>query len=228
MGVTLTIDHLVVSCERLEDGVAYVEDSFGVPMAPGGQHPQMGTHNRLLGLGGIYLEVIAVDPTVPAPDRPRWFGLERFAGPPRLTNWVARTRARWLLREPMSRGQHLSGPPVPNLRHALELAPPGTGAPMRMSRGDLVWTIAISDDGSLPFGGAFPGLIDWGATMHPTLRIPESGYRLTSFSVIHPEPSGLIASLSRFGGGLETCVAKGQDYAMRAVFSSPGCLVELS
>ncbi len=207
MTVTLSIDHLVISCGRLEEGVAFVEDSLGVTMAPDGQHRDMGTHNRLLGLGGVYLEVIAVDPMAPAPDRPRWFDLDRFAGPPRLTNWVARTVA---------------------LSSALEVAPPGTGVPMELSRGDLVWDIAISDDGSLPFGGAFPGLIDWGFSIHPTRSIPDSGFRLKSFSVSHPDSRGLIASLSRFRGGLEAYVAEGPEVEMHAVLSSRGRLVELS
>ena len=41
---------------------------LGVPMAGGGKHPLMGTHNRLIGLGDLYLEVISIDPD--APPRP--------------------------------------------------------------------------------------------------------------------------------------------------------------
>jgi hypothetical protein len=85
----LRIDHLAVVADRLDEGVALVERLFGVTMAGGGKHPLMGTHNRLLSLGDLYLEVIAVDPESPAPGRPRWFDMDRFAGPPRLTNWVA-------------------------------------------------------------------------------------------------------------------------------------------
>ncbi|TAG15573.1 MAG: VOC family protein, partial [Rhodobacterales bacterium] len=35
----LRIDHLAIVATRLEDGVAAVEDLFGVPMAGGGKHP---------------------------------------------------------------------------------------------------------------------------------------------------------------------------------------------
>ena len=48
----------------------------------------MATHNRLLGLGDLYLEVIAADPSAPRPAWPRWFDLDRFTGAPRLTNWI--------------------------------------------------------------------------------------------------------------------------------------------
>ena len=85
------LDHLAVSAEGLAEGVQHIERLLGVPMAGGGQHGAMGTHNRLLSLGDLYLEVIAVDPDAPAPGRPRWFDLDRFSGPPRLTNWIVAT-----------------------------------------------------------------------------------------------------------------------------------------
>ena len=207
MSACLRIDHLVVSCERLEDGVAYVEDALGVAMEPGGQHPAMGTHNRLLGLGDVYLEVIAIDPSASGSVRPRWFGLDRFASPPRLTNWVARTSS---------------------LSAALELAPAGTGVPMQISRGDLVWDIAISADGSLPFDGAFPGLIDWGGAVHPTMRLPASGCSLKALTVNHPDSDSLCEALSRFRGGLGAHVAAGPEFSMTAIISSPGGTVTLS
>ena len=89
--MTLTLDHIAISAGTLEEGVAFVEAALGVPLAGGGQHPHMATHNRLLGLGDVYLEVIAADPAAPRPTWPRWFDLDRFDGPPRLTNWICRT-----------------------------------------------------------------------------------------------------------------------------------------
>ena len=79
----LELDHLAVSAADLAVGTARIEDLFGVRLAPGGKHPDMGTHNRLLSLGpGLYLEVIAIDAAAPPPDRPRWFDLDNFDGPP--------------------------------------------------------------------------------------------------------------------------------------------------
>ena len=34
--------------------------------------------------------VLAADPAQPRPAWPRWFDLDRFTGPPRLTNWICR------------------------------------------------------------------------------------------------------------------------------------------
>lgn len=85
------VDHLVVSSATLSEGVAYIEDLLGVSMSEGGDHPLMGTHNALLSLGpATYLEVIAVNPDADAPDHARWFDLDYFTGPARLTNWALR------------------------------------------------------------------------------------------------------------------------------------------
>jgi hypothetical protein len=123
-------DHLVVSASTLEEGALAVEDRLGVPTEAGGRHPLMATHNRLLRLGdGEYLEIIAAEPDQPAPAHPRWFRLDSFAGPPRLTNWVVRVDA---------------------LDAALRAAPPGMGRATELRRGDLRWRIAVPGDGLCP------------------------------------------------------------------------------
>ena len=64
----LRLDHLAVVAETLDEGVDWVETSLGLPMAGGGEHAAMGTHNRLLSLGDVYLEVIAVNYKEPRRD----------------------------------------------------------------------------------------------------------------------------------------------------------------
>ncbi|NEX47712.1 VOC family protein [Pseudotabrizicola algicola] len=170
----LRLDHLAVSCADLAEGAAAVEAALGVPLVAGGKHPHMGTHNRLLGLGEAYLEVIAVDPSAPAPAWPRWFALDEFAGPPRLTNWVAA---------------------CDDLEAAVATAPAGVGVPVDLARGDLRWRMAIPEDGRLPFGGCFPALIEWRGP-HPAPRLPDVGARLARLVVTHPEAAALRAALA--------------------------------
>jgi Glyoxalase-like domain len=165
-------DHIAVSCVTLAEGVLAIEAALGTSLTAGGQHAAMGTHNRLLGLGDLYLEVIAIDPAAPAPDRPRWFDLDRFSGPPRLTNWVAA---------------------CDDLPAALALAPGGTGVPLSLSRGDFRWDMAVPADGCLPFGGAFPALIQWHGTAHPAQRLPDLGLRLERLTICHPDPDLRLA-----------------------------------
>ena len=78
------IDHLVIAASSLDEGVAWCEATFGVVPGPGGVHPLMGTHNRLLKIATAdfpraYLEIIAIDPGQ-KPTRHaafhRWFDLD--------------------------------------------------------------------------------------------------------------------------------------------------------
>lgn len=170
----MELDHLAVTCRDLAEGVAAVEAALGVPLAPGGRHDHMATHNRLLSLGpGLYLEVIAPDPGAPRPAWPRWFDLDRVDGPPRLTHWVAR---------------------VPDLDAALAAAPQGAGAATDLARGDFRWRMGIPATGYLPFDDVFPALIEWRAGGHPSDRLPDTGCRLARLTVRHPDPAALAAA----------------------------------
>ena len=44
-------DHLVVMAESLQAGVRWCEATLGVTPGAGGEHPLMGTHNRLFRIG---------------------------------------------------------------------------------------------------------------------------------------------------------------------------------
>ncbi len=152
-----------------------VEAALGLPLGPVGHHPAMGTHNRLIGCGDLYLEVIAIDPGATAPHRPRWFRLDERQGSPRLTNWVARTG---------------------DLDAALAGAPDGAGRPLALARGPYRWRIAVPEDGRLPFDDAFPALIEWQGPAHPAAALPDSGLRLRRLTVTHPEGAALAAWLA--------------------------------
>ncbi|WP_456390287.1 VOC family protein [Profundibacter sp.] len=171
----LELDHLAVSAATLDEGVAVVEEALGVSLAGGGAHPLMGTHNRLLGLGDVYLEVISINPAAPAPDHPRWFDLDRFCGAPRLSNWICRT-------------DYLSA--------AIAASPDGVGAPVALARADLKWQMAVPKDGILPFDNAYPALIQWEGSAHPAARLEDVGCRLRGLEVIHPDAIALKAALA--------------------------------
>jgi Glyoxalase-like domain len=197
--VTLTLDHLAVSCLTLQDGVAWVEQALGLRMGPGGTHAHMATHNRLLSLGDVYLEVIAANPEMSAPKWPRWFDLDNFAGPPRLTNWVAG---------------------CPDLTMAVADAPIGTGIPVALSRGDYRWSMAVPDDGKLPFDGAFPALMQW-HTPSPALSLPDSGARLQRLEVAHPDAAALRACLAGRVDDPRVIITDGRVKALQATISTP-------
>jgi len=176
------LDHLVIAATSLEQGAAYVHEKLGVEMQAGGQHPRQGTHNLLLGLGKErYLEVIAIDPAGIKPSRPRWFELDspamqaKLRERPRLVTWVARTD---------------------DIHTSVQQCNVDIGKIQPMSRGDLNWQITIRADGSLPFEGLVPALIEWNTEQHPAACLPESHCRLVELEGRHPQSGRVQRALS--------------------------------
>lgn len=152
----MQFDHVAIAARSLAEGADWLEARLGLRPEPGGKHPLMGTHNLLLSLGPReYLELIAIDPEAPAPDRPRWFGLDSFDGPPRIAGWAVR-------QSPLQ-------------------APPGTTV-TAASRGALSWRITIPDSGQMARGGAEPMRIAWDGS-HPADSLPDRGLRLVRLAV---------------------------------------------
>ncbi|MBW3656649.1 MAG: VOC family protein [Gemmatimonadetes bacterium] len=175
----------------LDQGVAWCEATLGVTPGPGGEHPLMGTHNRLLRIATVnhpcaYLEIIAINPAAPGPQpaRPaRWFDMDDealraavAAGGPRLIHFVAQ---------------------VPDVRRAVAaLAEQGIerGEVIQTSRmtprGPLQWQITVRPDGQRLFDGCLPTLIEWGPA-HPATTMPDSGVSLHSLAISHPRVADL-------------------------------------
>ncbi|TAM52986.1 MAG: VOC family protein [Burkholderiaceae bacterium] len=188
--MSAAIDHLVVMAASLEDGVAWCEARLGVTPGPGGEHPLMGTHNRVLSLASpgfacAYLEIIAVNPGA-THERPtgasRWFDMddaalrERVAQHgPQLIHWVARV------------------PEMEPAVLALEALHIERGAVLQASRGTLRWHITVRGDGQRLFDGCLPTLIQWGIE-HPCLAMPASGVTLRSLRATHPRAHALQAA----------------------------------
>ncbi|HEX5686168.1 MAG TPA: VOC family protein [Ideonella sp.] len=177
----LRLDHITVAALDLADGVAWAQERLGVEIPRGGEHPLMGTHNHLLRLADdLFLEVIAPDPAAAAPARARWFGLDSpatqqaLASSPRLWTWVARTA---------------------DLDQALREVTGSAGPAVRVTRGALSWLIGVPDDGSMPFDGAFPTLIEWPPGPHPASRMVGRGCSLLRFTVHHPQADRIAAQL---------------------------------
>ncbi len=196
----LELDHIAVAGETLEEAVALVEAALGVAMGPGGQHATFGTYNRLLGLeNGLYLEAIAIDPSAPPPGRARWFDLDRFAGVPRLTNWICRT-------------DDLAGA-VQSL--------PGSGEAVALARGDLRWQMAVPPDGVLPFDNLSPAIIRWQGDLHPASMLAASGCSLARLVIAHPQADVLSARLAPVLTDARVVIEAGSP-AMMAEFDTPG------
>ncbi len=172
----MELDHIAISGQTLAAATAYVEQVLGVPLQPGGQHERFQTHNTLLGLeDSLYLEALSTIPDAPPMDQPRMFGIDKFTGTPRLTNWICR---------------------CPDIEAMLAVLPDGFGTAMTITRGDFRWRMAVPVAGYLPYDNCAPALIEWLGDLHPTHRLAASGCRLKTLRVSHPqadELQGLLA-----------------------------------
>ena len=210
------IDHLVVGAASLEEGVAWCEATLGVAPGPGGEHPLMGTHNRLLRVATVdfpraYLEIIAVQPERAAQRARRWFDLDDEAlrdrlrrDGPRLLHFVAS---------------------VPDVQaavrslRALDIDRGEVVAASRMTpRGLLQWQITVRPDGQRLFDGVLPTLIEWGET-HPAAAMAESGVTLRSLGASHPQVARLRAACEAIG--LDAVALAGGAPRLRAVLDTP-------
>ena len=185
---SLAFDHLAITSHKLLAGMDYIQRLFGVDIPMGGQHHFMGTHNAVMAVGdGIYLEVIAIDPSLTVPPYPRWFGLGNVAFEDRLKDQPLLTH--FILRTPDIEASLAALPP--ELREKL-------GPVHAASRGDLSWKITIHESGLPPEGGCLPALIEWNGTP-PQYQMERPGPEFDRLHLCHPQPETLKSMLSMMG-----------------------------
>ncbi len=226
---TATLDHLVVVARDLDEGVAWCEATLGVTPGPGGEHPLMGTHNRLLRLDGpltpapqapAYLEIIAINPAARptrAPGLHRWFDLDDEALQARLTRdgpqWI-----HWVARVPDAHAAQAQlaavGLDGGDVLCASRMTPAGL----------LEWRITVRPDGRRLLDGCLPTLIEWGHT-HPASAMPDSGLHLASFTLTHPRATELRQACHALG--LPALVVEPGAPALHATLRTPKGLVVL-
>lgn len=207
------LDHLVVVADTLSQGEQWCRAVLGVVPQAGGAHAQMGTHNLLLSVGGgVYLEIIAVDPSAAAPAHRRWFDMDspgsinRAREEPYLAAFVARTN---------------------DLDAAVQVMPQ-LGVVRHMRRGDLQWKIAVTEDGSLLDHGTTPILIEWAAGQHPTQKLVPSPCQLLRLEVRTTDAQRLRAAWMPLGLDASDLLVPVMDdgidgggKVLRAVFDTP-------
>jgi hypothetical protein len=207
-----SIDHIVIVASSLDSGIKYVHENLGVMPQKGGIHEKMGTHNYLLNLGNsTYLEVIAINPGWPKPDRPRWFALDTLepGAKPKLLTWIARTDDI-------------------NLAKKNSLTEPGDIE--AMNRADLNWLITIPVDGSLPCDGIAPSLIQWLSIPHPCSKLADSGCSLVSIEGFHSKANAINATLQSIGfkGFFSvTQIGESEEPSLSAYIQTPGGICKL-
>ena len=221
MSLQARIDHLVVAARTLPEGIAWCRETLGLEPAAGGQHPLMGTHNRVFRIDTpafprVYFEIIAIDPAAAAPGRTRWFDLDEprlqdaLAAGPRLIHFVASTHDAAGATAALARLGIDRGPLV-----AAERATPSAL---------LRWKISVRDDGQRLFAGLLPTLIEWGSA-HPCEALPASGVSLRTLQSAHPQAVQLQAAYDAIG--LRQVTAQPGPANLVAVLETPRGTVRL-
>ncbi|MCP4390253.1 MAG: VOC family protein [Gammaproteobacteria bacterium] len=181
------LDHIVIAAVSLTQGVEYLRNTLGVDVPKGGFHKTMGTYNHVMQLANdAYLEVIAVDPKAQAPRNPRWFGLDdvlmraSLRRKPRLIAWVMNTT---------------------DIHQQVTVAGFDIGTPTALSRDNLKWEIALTDDGRLLGGGMLPYCIQWHSSPHPSQGMADLGCILHALTIYHNRPHWIAERLDAMDAG---------------------------
>ncbi len=215
------VDHLIVLAADLDSGVAWCERTLGITPTAGGEHPLMGTHNRIFNVSSpahprAYLEIIAINPGAPnaIPEgAKRWFDMDDAAlqqqvaqHGPQPIHWVA------------------SVPDVAERCAALSALDIGRGAIITASRptanGLLQWQITVRDDGARLMDGCLPTLIQWGQ-VHPCDSLPPSGVTLRQLALQHPQAATLQTACDAIGVAGCVTVATGDAPQLTAQLDTP-------
>ncbi|MCP4187252.1 MAG: VOC family protein [Gammaproteobacteria bacterium] len=211
------LDHIVIAADSLNRGVEYIQDELGIDIPKGGFHQTMGTHNHLMQLGnGSYLELIAIDPQADVPKHPRWFALdealmrESLRQSPRLITWMMNTAD------------------IQGIKQAAEYE---IGTPTELSRDQLRWQVALTDDGRLLGNGLLPYVIQWHSQPHPSRGMADLGCLLVSLTLFHNRVEWLESKLNSIGAGhlIEIKqIADSESPYLSAAIETPGGVKSLS
>ena len=211
--VPALLDHVLLGCNNLDHGIAFVEERTGVRAAFGGVHPGRGTRNALLSLGERrYLEIIAPDPK--QSDIQLWavpqLTLLKELTTPRLIGWAAHPGEL----DVVAKRLRESG---------IAFQGPRPGSRSRPDGRVLSWkSLNLADDrhGLLPF------FIEWDAnSLHPSADAP-AGCHLERFAVVGPDPAELSQTFQRLG--ITVVIERGEKPQLRARITGPGGKFEVS
>lgn len=215
-GFPALLDHILLGCNDLERGIAFVEKRTGIPAAFGGVHPGRGTQNALISLGERrpgdlnprrYLEIIAPDPKQANVGQ---YSVIKNLREPRLIGWAAH-------RDDLEQF-------AARLRQeGIEFDGPQPGSRQRPDGKVLHWkALRLKDD----HGGLLPFFIEWSAdSTHPSVDAPR-GCHLESFELLTPDPEILAKITGQLDLGVD--ISKATNAQMRALIMCAGKKLQLT
>ncbi len=206
------LDHIILGCNNLEAGIAFVEEHTGGRASLGGVHPGLGTANALLSFGDRhYLEIMAPDPhaTVIQPSSKDKVEYLKRLETPRLITWAVHPPDI----EALAKKLRDSG---------IAIVGPAPGSRKRPDGRVLNWkTFSLADDDH----GLLPFFIEWGAgSVHPSMDAP-AGCRIEHFAVVDKDTGELSRKFRQIG--IDALVEAGEKPQLRVRISGPKGALEL-
>jgi len=199
------LDHLIYVVPDLDAGLSGLATRLGVVPTRGGRHPDYGTRNALVSLGGdTYLEIMGPDPEASGFSGRRPFDLDRLETG-KLVTWVAKAGH---LEERRARARD----------RGIDLGEIVPGRRQRPDGSEVTWKTLGLDLFDPPESGLVPFLIDWGQSPHPgTTSV--GGCRLVAFHGEHPDPARVRKRLDALGVEFE--IREGPVPRLRAELDTP-------
>lgn len=205
------IDHFMIAASDLDRLSEYFTTVTGLPVAAGGSHPDLGTHNKLIATTTeVYLELIAPNPALNVNSDLRE-AIEQLEDP--------------VLHRMIALGKLER---FPAIVEAYERA--GVPAVVRpLSRetasGEVLHWHLLMPAARNEFGIFAPLFIDWGTATHPSRSLPPAACTLAGCQAVHPEPERIQALWQDVG--FDMPLAEDDEASLSILLDTPKGRVEL-
>ncbi|MEM6834140.1 MAG: VOC family protein [Pseudomonadota bacterium] len=147
----IILDHVVIGASDLDAAIAGFSTNYGLTASKGGAHPDLGTHNALIGAGQTYIELLA-----PLPGTQCAFEGLNTVKAPTLFHYALRTRELEAIKERAA---------------ALGVNSDGIQTGRRQTADGALLTWRILHFRGHALGAALPFFIDWQNTLPPANQL---------------------------------------------------------
>lgn len=205
------IDHFMIAANDLDRLSGEFTALTGVPVAAGGSHPDLGTHNKLIATTSeVYLELIAPNPALEARSDLR----------DDIESMDAMRVHRIIALGSLAR--------FPAIVQAYERAGvPAVVRPLsrRAASGEMLNWHLLMPASPNEFGAFAPLFIDWGTATHPSRSLPPAPCTLAACQAAHPDPERIHALWREIG--FDIPLAQGPRARIGITLETPKGRVEL-
>lgn len=206
------IDHFMIAANDLDRLGRRFTDITGVPVAEGGSHPDLGTHNKLIATTSeVYLELIAPNPALEARSD--------------LREEIEQIEALRLHRI-IAQGSLARFPAIVQAYERVGV--PAVVRPLsrRAASGEILHWHLLMPASPNEFGVFAPLFIDWGTATHPSRSLPPAPCTLAACQASHPNPKRIRALWRDVG--FDMPLSQAADAVIGIALDTPHGRVELT